>query len=161
MQDISGFGLQINLVASSTFPAGIPLTQFADDSDPLDLTSIQIADKAMGLNGDLIVWAKANPLPCTLNVIAGSEDDLNLSVLAEANRVGKGKNSARDVITMTIVYPDGRTLTLNNGKITDSMFGNSVASAGRLKSKAYIFSFENKVDTNTGAESLLGNLVNA
>ncbi len=154
MQDISGFGLQVQLIGSVTFPAGINVTQFADDGDPLDLPSIQIADKAMGLNGDLITWAKATPLPMTLNVIAGSENDLNLQVLAENNRVGKGKNSARDVITATVVYPDGRILVLTNGKITDAMFGNSVASAGRLKTKAYIFSFENKVEANTGAESI-------
>jgi len=154
MQDISGFGLQVQIIASVTFPSGVTITQFADDADPLDLTSIQIADKAMGLNGDLVTWSKATPLPCTLNVVAGSEDDLNLAVLAEANRVGKGKNSARDIITTNIIYPDGRTVTLSNGKITDAMFGNSVASAGRLKSKTYVLAHENMVTTNTGAESI-------
>lgn len=145
MQDIAGFGLQINLIASVTFPAGIVITQFADDADPFDIPSIQIADKAMGLNGDMVVWGKANPIALTLNVIPQSDDDRNLAILAEANRVGKGKSGARDRITLTGVYPDGRTVTLNEGAIMDAMPGDSVASAGRLKSKAYIFAFENKV----------------
>lgn len=143
MQDISGFGLRLNLRASVTFPAGVTITQFADDGDPLDIPSQQVADKAMGLNGDLIVWSKANPILVTINVIANSDDDRNLSVLLNANRVGKGKRSARDVITFTGIYPDNRQVTLTQGKITDGMVSNSVASAGRLKTKAYAFAFEN------------------
>lgn len=140
--DVSGFGLRLRITASRTFPAGFTVTQFADDADPFDLPSIQIADKAMGLNGDLVTWSKANPINTTVNVIPGSEDDRNLAVLLEANRVGRGKSGARDQITMTGTYPDGRSITLSAGVITDGMPGNSVASAGRLKSKAYQFAFE-------------------
>lgn len=143
--DVSGFGLVANIVASNTFPAGLPITQFADDADPLDMASITIADKAMGLNGDLIVWAKAVPLPAVINVIPGSIDDVNLQILADANRVGQGKTSAADNITMTVVYPDGTIVTLNNGRLTDAMFGKSVAGSGRLKTRAYTFAFESKV----------------
>ncbi len=140
--DVSGFGLRLRITASRTFPAGFTVTRFADDADPFDLPSIQIADKAMGLNGDLVTWSKANPINTTVNVIPGSEDDRNLAVLLEANRVGRGKSGARDQITMTGTYPDGRSITLSAGVITDGMPGNSVASAGRLKSKAYQFAFE-------------------
>jgi hypothetical protein len=142
MQDVSGFGLRIRLTASVTFPAGITLTQFADDADPFDLPSIQVADKAMGLNGDLVVWSRANPINTTVNIIPNTEDDRNLAALLNANRVSRGKNSSRDVITMVGIYPDGRTVTLSNGKITDGAPGISVASAGRMKTKAYQFSFE-------------------
>lgn len=141
--DISGFGLKARLVASVTFPNGIDLTQFADDADPLDAPSQQIRDKAMGLNGDLLTWSKANPIIATLNVVPNSDDDQNLAVLFEANRVGKGKQGARDEITLTLIYPDTTSVTLNGGAITDGMPTNSVASAGRLKTKAYAFAFEN------------------
>lgn len=143
--DISGFGLRINLIASNTLPIGVNLMQFADDSDPLDIPSIQIADSAMGLNGDLITWSKANPIKATLNLIAGGEDDTIMALIFEANRVGRGKTGARDIITMTVMYPDRRFITLIKGVITDGMPGNAVASAGRLKSKAYSLSFENKI----------------
>lgn len=142
MQDISAFGIRVRLVASVTFPAGIDITQFADDADSLDVPQQQIADKAMGVNGDLIVWSKANPLLTTLNVIPASEDDRNLSVLLEANRVARGKRSARDTITLTAIYPDGRTQTWSQGKITDGIPGNALASSGRMKSKPYLFAFE-------------------
>lgn len=145
-QDIAGFGLEVTLVASVTFPTGITITEFADDADPFDIPSQQLTDVAMGLNGDLLTWSTANPIPVTINVVPQSEDDINLAVLAEANRVGQGKSTARDIITLTGVYPNGRVITLSNGKITDAMVGDSVASASRLKSKAYAFMFENKAE---------------
>lgn len=145
MTDISGYGLRINIVASNTFPASFSVTQFADDVDPFDLPSLQIADSAMGLNGDLISWSKANPIKISLSVVPNTPDDTNLSILFEANRVGKGKVGAKDIIIMTGIYPDGKFITLTNGIITDGLPGNGVASAGRLKTKTYNFSFENKI----------------
>lgn len=141
-QDISGFGLRITIAASNTFPSGFSVTQFADDGDPLDMPSLQLADKAMGLNGNMATWSKANPIPMTINVMPGTDDDRNLQVLASANRAAAGRRPARDLITATVVYPDGTTFRLMRGKITDSPFGNSVASAGRFKSKPYVFAFE-------------------
>lgn len=143
MSDVSVFGLRVQLVASETFPSGVSLTQFADDADPFDTPSMQIRDKAMGINGDLITWSKANPLVVTLNVVPASDDDKNLAVLFEANRVGKGKQGARDVVSITALYPDGSTASFTQGVITDGMPANSAASSGRLKSKAYMFAFEN------------------
>lgn len=144
MQDISGFGIQVRVVASETFPSGFTLTQFADDADPFSFTDQQIKDSGMGVNGDLITWSTANPISITINAIPNSEDDNNLSVLFEANRVARGKRAVNDVITMTAIYPDGKQLTLSNGAITNGTVGNSVASAGRMNTKAYVFVFEGK-----------------
>lgn len=145
MQNISGFGLIVNILASNMFPVGLLITDFADDADPFDFPSLQIADTAMGLNGDLIGWSKPNPIKVTLNVIPQSFSDLNLAILLEANRVGKGKIGSRDIITLNAIYPNGTPIILTNGMITDGMPGSGVASAGRLKSKNYSFSFENKI----------------
>lgn len=146
-QDVSGFGTVVNIIASNTFPAGITISQFAADTDPCDMASVDIADSTMGLNGDLIVWAKAVPMPMVLAVIPGSDDDVNLQILADANRVGANKSSAADVIQATVFYPDGSTTLLTNGRILASMFGKSIAGAGNLKTKVYGFKFEDKVGT--------------
>lgn len=146
--DVSGFGLQIRVIADVTFPAGVTLTQFADDSDPLDIPSMQIADKAMGLNGDLVTWSVAKPISITVHLIPDSDDDINMQILFENNRVGQGKNNARDTITLNALYPSGKSIVLTNGRLTDGMPGTSAANSGKLKSKAYMFSFENKVGTN-------------
>ena len=145
MQNISGFGLADTIVASKTFPVGLFLTEYADDTDPLDIPSIQIADKAMGLNGDLVIWSKPQPINLVLSVVPGSFTDINLAILLEANRVGRGKIGARDVIQMTVSYPAGNFITLTNGAITDGPPASSVSSAGRLKSKSYSFTFENRI----------------
>lgn len=147
MINIAGFGLQIGLVAIPTFTAGIILTQFADDGDALDIQNLQVTDTAMGLNGDLLVWNKANPIKVTINIVANSDDDDFLNILLTANRVAKGKNSSKDIITLTANYPSGKVITLINGAITGGMPGLSVASAGRLKTKPYTFDFENAIGT--------------
>lgn len=143
-EDISGFGFRVNVAASKTFPQGVIVTQFADDADPFDTPAIKVADKTMGLNGDLIVWSKATPIDVTIAVVPDSEDDKNLAVLLEANRVGKGKQSARDSVSLTGIYPAGNSITLSDGKITDGPVASSIASAGRMKSKVYTFSFGNR-----------------
>jgi hypothetical protein len=141
--EIGGFGLIVALRATNTFPAGLVLEQFADDADPFDFPDLQIADIAMGLNGDLLTWSKAMPLVTQIALIPESDDDNNMSVLLAANRVGKGKQSARDVITLTGKYPSGYTVTLSNGRLTNGMPSNSVASSGRMKSKVYKLAFQN------------------
>lgn len=141
VNDITGYGLVVVLSASNTFPAGMAITQFADDADPLDISAIKIADTAMGLNGDGIKWSKAVMNPMVLNVIPNSVDDVNLAILANANRVSQGTANAKDIITAVVTYADGTVITLNQGFITDAPFGSGVSSAGRLKTKAYTFSF--------------------
>lgn len=145
-QNISGFGFSVNIIASTTYPVGLNITQFADDSDPLDVPSLQIGDTAMGINGDLITWSKANPTKVTLSVIPESDNDLALSILLQANRVGRGKTSSRDIIIMNIIYPDQTNFaTLINGVITDGTPFLPVQSSGRLKSRSYNFAFENYI----------------
>ena len=147
-RDISGVGSELRIIASVTFPVGIEITEFADDADPFDFGSQTVAETALSLNGDLVSWSTANPIPFSLNVIPGSEDDQNLATLLEANRVGLGKSSARDSITVVYTHPseDIRSVILTNGRIIDGMNANSVASGGRFKSKPYSFAFENKAE---------------
>lgn len=145
MQNISINGVLAYLRASNTFPLGFPITAFADDTDPLDIPSLQIGDKAMGVNGDLIVWSKANPIIANIAVIPNSLEDDLLQILLQANRIGRGKVGANDIITLAVTYPGTppTIITLLEGAMTDGMPFNSGASAGRLKSKTYSFAFEN------------------
>ena len=143
--DISGFGTRIQLQASVTFPASIGLTQFADDSDPIDVTTQEIMDSAMGLNGDLVTWSTAKPIKFNLSFKPDDDDDKNLSILLEANRPGKNKRVARDKLQMVVSYPNGILITLTNGKISAGQSFTGIQSAGRMKSKTYTFVFENVI----------------
>jgi len=147
MVDISGFGLVITLTASVTFPNGINITQLADNIDPLGIGALPIGDAASGLNGDKADWRTVEPIEVTLGVIPNGEDDINLEILGEANRAGRGKSVANDVIQLIGNYPNGSTVTYTGGTITSFTPGDSVSSEGRLDSKAYIFKFENRTRT--------------
>lgn len=142
LNDVSGFGLVVNVVASNTFPSGLLIQNFAADTDPLEMPAVDIAEMTVSLNGDGIVFAKAIPYPMILAVIPGSPDDINLQILAEANRVGPGHVSAADVIQATVVYPDGTSVQRNNGRLISAPFGRSVAASGMQKTKVYGFKFE-------------------
>lgn len=143
-QDISGFGLVITIRASVTYPIGLIVQDFADDSDPFDAPVMTVAEAAMGLNGDLVKWSKPEAIPVNISVIPGSPSDIGLRVLLDQNRVSKGKTSARDIITAIAVYPNGQIVRMSNGIIASGPIANSVASAGRLKSNTYGFLFEGK-----------------
>lgn len=145
MNDVSGTGLSLRIIASHTFPVGFVCTAFADDTDPLDFPEQTVTEFGMGLNGDLITWSTPKPLEVTISVIPGTGEENNLALLLESNRVAKNKKSARDTITFVASYPDGSKKTLRPGKIVAGPTGNSVASGGRIKTGQYRFVFENKL----------------
>ncbi len=145
MQDVSGTGLSLTIIASGTYPSGFVCRAFADDSDPLDFPEMQITEFGMGLNGDLVVWSAPKPLEVTISVIPGTDEERYLDFLFEANRVAKNKQTTKDVITFIANYPDGTRKTLTPGRITKGLPGNGVASGGRIKTKTYGFVFENKL----------------
>ncbi|HBN5911612.1 hypothetical protein OA40_16525 [Morganella morganii] len=142
MNDVSATGLALVVQASKTFPTGIFITQFADDADPLDLPAVDIAQTGMDINGNLVSWSTPTPQTVTINVLPGSEEDKNLAILFEANIAKKGRRHAGDIITIVASYGDGSTTIARNGKMTNGSRGNSAASAGRLKTKAYTFVFQ-------------------
>jgi hypothetical protein len=144
-QDISGFGTLLLLTANITYPTGVPITAFADDSDGIDFPSIQIADGAMTVNGILAKWKVAKAIDLTLNVLAGSPDDENLTYLLEANRPAQGKLNVSDIVGIVATYPNlGITATYVDGFISDGMPGTSLSSVGRLKTKTYMFKFQTR-----------------
>lgn len=145
MKDISGTGLSIIVKASNTFPQGILCTSFPDDTDPLDFPEVTITEYGMGLNGDLITWTSPQPLQFSLSLIPGTEEEIAMAFLFEANRVAKGKKSAKDEITIVVNYPDGTIKTLRPGRIVSGQTGKGIASGGRTKTPTYGFVFENKV----------------
>lgn len=140
--DIGAFGLSITLFASVTFPNGITITEFADDADPMDVPSIQIVDKAMTLNGRMVRWGKPVAVEMTINVIPGSDDDINLGILFDNNRTVAGSLPIADEITAVSALPDGSTRNYSGGTVTDYMAGPSVASSARRKTRSYKFAFE-------------------
>lgn len=142
MHDISGFGTRLALTASRTYPNGINISAFADDADGLDIPTLQIGDKAMGMNGDMTFWSTANAKEVNINVIPNSEDDRNLRALLLANTPSRGKRPAGDEITLSIILPDGTSAQYTGGKIVSGPASIAVAQSGKQKAGTYGFVFE-------------------
>lgn len=142
MNDISATGLSLIIQASNTFPAGIPITTFSDEGDPLDLPTVDITATAVDINGNLVSWSAPTPQTVTINVLAGSEEDENLAILLDANTARRGRRHASDIITLVASYGDGSITTARNGRITNGSRGNSISNNARLKSKQYTFIFQ-------------------
>jgi hypothetical protein len=145
MQNVTGLGSVVSMIASNTYPLGFPITTFSNDQDGFDFPDLVVGDFVMGLNGDGIAWSKANPIKGTISVVAGSIDDQNLAVLLANNTPGKNKSNALDLLTMTVVYADSTTTTFSNGTITHGNPAKSFSSDGRLKTRTYGFSFESVI----------------
>lgn len=139
--NISGI-TNITIFASKTFPAGFNVSQFTDDTDPLDSAAIDVQSAEMGANGNLITWNSPKGIPVTIAVIPNSDDDRNLQALLNANRKTKNRRVANDVITMTVTYADESTSTLSNGAILNGNVLKGSTSDNRLKSMPYGFMFE-------------------
>lgn len=140
--DVSATGFSLTVTADKTFAQGFLCTAFADDADPFDLPAATVAEVSMNANGELVTWSSPQPQEVTINVLPGTDEDKNLMSLLDANTARKGRRAAGDIITMVASYGDGSTMTARNGKITQGSRGMGVASAGRHKSKAYTFAFQ-------------------
>jgi len=144
----SGFGLSAFITASNTFPDGIVLTAFPDDTDPMENPPLQVTETGMGLNGNMVAWSRPAVIEVALSVITTTQDDLNLEALEDANRVSLGKVGAQDNIHLVINYPNGRKRTLQNGVIAAGPILPVVVNSGRYQTRTYRFRFENIAAAN-------------
>lgn len=147
MENVSANGLTVILSAIPSYPRLI-LTQFADDTDPLDIPEIEITGSGMGVNGDLVTWSSPKPIEVALSVIAGSTDDKNLNILFGLNRAGKLKPSTSDIVTLTFIYAGTlagafKRAIMIGGRCSSYSPATGASSSGRKKSKTYKFIFEN------------------
>lgn len=139
MADTSHNGAIYTISASNTLAnVPVPISAFPKDTDPFDVPNTDIADMEIGTNGDEISWTVQNPVESTLAVIPATDDHEILQTIYDANRSEKGKPSAKDVITLVRVLPNGETTTMK-GKITSGPATTSLASSGKIKTPTYGF----------------------
>lgn len=146
MQDVSGAGLSVKIIAVPLFPTGFDVTRFASDTDPFDIPNLTIAETSMGLNGDLEVWTTPVPTVINLSVIPNTEEDENLGIIWDAEKYERNKVHIPNNITMIATYPDGKIVVLPVGRLTGGPAMNSVSQGKRIKSKTYTFTFEGKAN---------------
>lgn len=144
IQNLSGSGFEIQLIALPTIPFGIKVKSFAGDADPLDIAQLTYADFTMGLNGDLILSKRPTPITISLRTIPGTDEDIAMERLFDANRVAANKVSYLDIITMTFLYPSGMRKVLTDGAIVGGTPIVGMNAQGMLKSNKWDFVFGGK-----------------
>jgi hypothetical protein len=145
INNVAGTGITVTLTSTTTFSIPAILTNFPDDSDPLDVGDVTIGDTAMGLNGNLMTWRMPPVYEVTLSVIPNTIDDTLLTHLANMNSAGRFKFSTEDNITLSAFYPaTGTLVTYTDGVIVGAPGGTSTDGSGRQKSKSFIFRFSTK-----------------
>lgn len=142
--NVTGFGTKVSLRASNTFPAPIIITEFSDDADPVEIEDLEIGQDQGGLQ-NAVQWQTYSPIHISLNIIAGGDDDELLQALFLANTPSPGRQIAKDVLTMSIIYPSGKIKTYANGFFMSGPAGLSVTTEKKLKTNLYKFGFESLV----------------
>jgi hypothetical protein len=141
MQNISGFGTTIDLLAIQTFPLGFSIRHFADDVDPLTAELVEPSGFEMLYDGTLFPFSKAAPIKVGVSVLADSDDDINLKILMQTRSIKSNLLPIDDFISWSINYPDNSKILLSNGTILTGQLLTSISSSGRKKSNTYNFVF--------------------
>lgn len=134
--DISATGFSVYLKSTESFKNGFYLEGLADDADPLGFDELSLAETDTNVNGDLVVFGKPQVLKPKIAVVAGSPADNNLQALLAARQSG-----VKELIEMTVSYPDGSSLTASGGVMTSGTKGKGVSSGGRTATRTYSFAF--------------------
>jgi hypothetical protein len=153
MIDISGFGTGITIIAINSFPMGVPVSQFADDKDPIVITPMETVGWKMLYDGSLFQYAKADPIRVSISVIAGSEDDINLKLLLQGSLASAGVLPLPNTTSMVLNYPVGYVM-LSNGTIYRGPIADTVQASGRKAGNTYDFAFGSFFGAQSSLEAI-------
>jgi hypothetical protein len=156
MIDISGFGTGVTIIALSSFPMGLTVSQFADDQDAVTCEEIETSAWEMLYDGSLFSYDKAAPVIINLSVIAGSSDDTNLKILLQARKGASKIIPLPDVTSMVINSPTSGVVMLSNGTIFKGPLVDTVQSSGRKKGNTYSFAFGSFQGAQSALELVAG-----
>jgi hypothetical protein len=159
MQNISGFGTSVTVIATQSFPLGFNITQFADDTDPIAVDPTEPNGFELLYDGSLFAFGKAAPIKLSVSVIPGSDDDINLKILLAANKSASSYIPLPDITSMVISYADGGRVVLSNGTILNGPLADAIAPTGRRKSNTFTFVFGEFAGVQS-VRQLIGGLVN-
>lgn len=141
MIDVSAFGASINIVATSSFPVGFDITQFADDEDPITFKDVESSGYQPLYDGSIFTFDKTAPILVSISTIPNSDDDINLKILLQMRKSTPHILPVSDVTTMVVTYGDGGRIVLSNGSILSGAIADSITSSGRKKGNNYHFAF--------------------
>lgn len=136
MQDVSFAG-------SSVTVAGITVTDFMDDANPVEFQDVEVSTVGVNCNGSMIRNAKPNIVMMSLTVIPGSRSDIELYNLWKKYRVQGSWNSQwEQPLTASVTIGSGRgSRSYSNGTMVNGPGGPASNAEGKLQGRTYSFAF--------------------
>lgn len=144
-QEVSANGVKLMLFASVSYPVGVEIATFNPGDDPISADDLTIAETEMGVNGNMIVYRTPYAYNMVFNITPMTEVDQILENIANADRIASGKLSAKNILTLQVIYPQGRILTYIDGALTGIPGGFSSSGNGRINGRRYAMTFRNMV----------------
>ena len=139
--ELSFNGTTMTLFAVPTYPFGFKIAQFDPGEDPLDIPNVDQATVSMGVNGNVIAYRNPYTITLTFPLVPGSDEDICMMNIAEADRIRWGKASVKNNIQLLVNYPDGKIRTLINGTLTNAPIAYGGATDGRIKLHSFTVVF--------------------
>jgi hypothetical protein len=141
-----GWSLQIKDVSfagSSVTVAGITVTDFMDDANPVEFQDVEVSSVGVNCNGSMVRNAKPNVIMMSLTVIPGSQSDISLYNLWKRYRVQGNYNSQWEApLTASVTIGSGRgSRSFSNGTMVSGPGGPSSNGEGKMTGRTYTFAF--------------------
>ena len=141
--NVTGVGAKFIIFdKNGQYPNGYVITEFSDDSDPIDNPNKTIVQYANALNGTLLYWYKTSPNEINISVYADSDGDIYLTSLLQANDPQKNKKIINSELDAQLIYNNGKVVFMNNGKLVEGSYIGGISSDGKKKTKTFKFIFE-------------------
>lgn len=155
MIDVSMAGASIILKSKNGLVVSNPITEFADDGNPVDIPNLEVAGGNMNLNGLLVTWTKPNPVQISFTLIPGSDSERALHKFLAAVHVGGKGSTVGEAFIESLVYkyptPNSQrsttgkntnTITFSNGRLLSGPPAVGTNNEGKASSTTWTFMFE-------------------
>lgn len=152
MIDISTVGASVEIESGL---GTIRITQFSDEGTPFECPDVDLSDNRKNLNGQMISSRTPSVYSVSVTVIPGSEEDLELSRLAQKAALMPGSVSRiSDLVIerISLMLPgingsgEGvageRVFVWTHGRMKTAPTGPSSSAEGRMAARTYTFEME-------------------
>ena len=133
----------VSFAGSSVTVAGITVTDFMDDANPVEFQDVEVSTVGVNCNGSMIRNAKPNVIMMSLTVIPGSRSDTELYNLWKKYRVQGNWNAQWETpLTASVTIGSGRgSRSFSNGTMVNGPGGPSSNGEGKMQGRTYSFAF--------------------
>ena len=138
----------VSFAGSKITVAGITISNFMDDANPVEFPDVDVSGYGVNCNGVMIRWAKPNAVIMSVTVIPGSDEDAKLYRLWAKYRVQDGSYSDQWSVPLTASISIGnqqmtgkRNYSFAGGTMLSGPGGPTAHGDGKMNGRTYTFAF--------------------